>query len=495
MRPRPAVLMMIAILTAGCRSNTQAAEPPVTETHEWFTASLGDRRIGYMHVLTRPVQRDGRTLLQYVATDHVVVNILGTKMEQTTVAVTLCDQDYRPLESEVTIRSGGRDMAVTARFFPDRIECAKTTAEGTVNKVVPVPDGVQLVADERALVEQGAVTVGKSVDMYQFNPLTLGIDHHVLTGLRQESVNIGGQDIAATLVELKSPYGLAQVWVDGEGRMLKLELPLMQAKLQFVRSTEAEATAAEPADASRVDLVVATAIRPATPIERPRDVERLELRIKGLEVLEAVPTDAGQQVSPDGDARRVVVTAITPESHGDHEELSPADREKYLAATTYIEADHPDMKAAAKEMLGADPPTEPLAIASRIHDAVHERIRWQANIGLFRSALEILHDPAGVCRDTAALFTGLCRAAGVPTRICAGLVYVNGAFMGHAWAESWVGWWQPFDATTASRYVDATHLKLAQGEEYTCVFQMLPALGSLSIEVLDVRHRPADGGR
>src|SRR5947209_1869987 len=74
-----------------------------------------------------------------------------------------------------------------------------------------------------------------------------------------------------------------------------------------------------------------------------------------------------------------------------------------------------------------------------------------------------------VCLDYATLYAALARAAGVPTRLCAGIVYAQGKFYYHAWAESYVGQWVAFDPTLYDpeqpvAYVDATHIKFAQGD-------------------------------
>ncbi len=79
----------------------------------------------------------------------------------------------------------------------------------------------------------------------------------------------------------------------------------------------------------------------------------------------------------------------------------------------------------------------------------------------------------------------------MPTRLCSGIVY--GDFQGkagfyyHAWAESWVGKWVAvdptlFDPSHPVNYVDATHIKFAQGD-VTQMFEMVSIVGRLKITV------------
>ncbi len=70
----------------------------------------------------------------------------------------------------------------------------------------------------------------------------------------------------------------------------------------------------------------------------------------------------------------------------------------------------------------------------------------------------------GDCNEHAVLFAALARAAGVPARIEAGLVYLNGRFYYHAWPNVYVGHWLEMDPTWGQHAVDATHLALVEGE-------------------------------
>jgi len=114
---------------------------------------------------------------------------------------------------------------------------------------------------------------------------------------------------------------------------------------------------------------------------------------------------------------------------------------------------------------------------------VNINMKSKADIGIMRSAVDVLHGKTGVCRDYAVLYAALARAAGIPTKMVSGLVYFEGRFYYHAWAESFVGEWVPFDATLTTDFVDATHIKLAEGEA-TSMFDMVKTMGALKAEVI-----------
>jgi hypothetical protein len=90
----------------------------------------------------------------------------------------------------------------------------------------------------------------------------------------------------------------------------------------------------------------------------------------------------------------------------------------------------------------------------------------------------------GDCNEHAVLLAALGRAAGLPTRVVAGTVYLDGAFYYHAWCEVWVGRWVSIDPTFHQFPADATHIKFVVGgpEEHMA---MMAIIGRLGIEVLD----------
>jgi hypothetical protein len=69
----------------------------------------------------------------------------------------------------------------------------------------------------------------------------------------------------------------------------------------------------------------------------------------------------------------------------------------------------------------------------------------------------------GDCTEHAVLMAAMCRAAGIPSRVAMGLVYMTGIFGGHAWTEVWIeGRWYGLDATIAAGQLDPLHLTLGR---------------------------------
>jgi transglutaminase-like putative cysteine protease len=61
------------------------------------------------------------------------------------------------------------------------------------------------------------------------------------------------------------------------------------------------------------------------------------------------------------------------------------------------------------------------------------------------------------------MFATYARAAGLPTRLVGGFVYLYGYFYFHAWPEIWLDEWIPVDPTLIQYPADATHIPLIEG--------------------------------
>jgi hypothetical protein len=78
----------------------------------------------------------------------------------------------------------------------------------------------------------------------------------------------------------------------------------------------------------------------------------------------------------------------------------------------------------------------------------------------------------------------LCRAVGIPAKVCTGVVYVNGSFYYHAWIEVYLDRWVSVDPTMNQFPADVTHIKFIEGDMEN-QFAVLKLVGKLDIEILE----------
>ena len=99
------------------------------------------------------------------------------------------------------------------------------------------------------------------------------------------------------------------------------------------------------------------------------------------------------------------------------------------------------------------------------------------------SAVRVLEDPRGDCNAAATLFVALARATGLPARTVSGLIYLNGRFYYHAWAEVLLNDWIAVDPTFDQFPADAAHVRVAIGGLARQI-ELVPLIGRLKLEVL-----------
>jgi len=119
----------------------------------------------------------------------------------------------------------------------------------------------------------------------------------------------------------------------------------------------------------------------------------------------------------------------------------------YLYPSRYCESDK--LQWLANQQFGHLPPGYQRVEAIRAW--VNARTRYLSSISNFStSAVDTLHQQAGVCRDFAHLMIALCRALNSPARFCSGLDYGADPALGptdfHAYVEAFLsGRWYIFD--------------------------------------------------
>jgi transglutaminase-like putative cysteine protease len=116
-----------------------------------------------------------------------------------------------------------------------------------------------------------------------------------------------------------------------------------------------------------------------------------------------------------------------------------------------------------------------------VHDSLDKRITFGVP-----NALRVLETKSGDCNEHTQLFVALARAIGIPARIAAGLVYLDGKFYYHAWPEVLLTDWTAVDPTFGQFPADAAHLRFVIGG-LAQQADLLRLMGNLRIDVLDVK--------
>jgi transglutaminase-like putative cysteine protease len=143
--------------------------------------------------------------------------------------------------------------------------------------------------------------------------------------------------------------------------------------------------------------------------------------------------------------------------------IDPKGFEEHLKATALMEVDSPRARGLAKEIVGDA--TDAREAARRIADWVFTNLVKGPTELLQPTMLQILDSMIGDCSEHALLFTGLCRAAGIPVRQCSGYVCIGSDWGAHSWCEVWVGRWIGADPTTNEIGTRARYILLSRPDE------------------------------
>jgi hypothetical protein len=273
-------------------------------------------------------------------------------------------------------------------------------------------------------------------------------------------------------------------WFDHHGKPL-LELALRGVIISALEDEDsAKRYVAVGALNRKEGLLEFALIRPERPIDRPREVSALKVALSGVDRLP--PTDLAQRCARDGaetlcEMRGAVVGTVS--ASGDE-----SARERYLRSSVTVQSRDPAIARLAATIVGKAPPEEGVARILRWLDANVEK----APLDVF-SALDVLEKRKAECQGHAYLYAAFARAAGIPTRVVNGLAYSDAlnAFLYHTWAESLIGSdWIAVDPTFGQPAVDATHIKLFEGEQLAELLPLLDWIGRVRIRVLAVEHAP-----
>jgi transglutaminase-like putative cysteine protease len=245
----------------------------------------------------------------------------------------------------------------------------------------------------------------------------------------------------------------------------------------LLRVTAQQALNTDWTASTALDLVASAAVPVAHPIDDARSRRSLRVRVSGISV-EEVPTD-DEQVRQGAE---LTITRPTLDQLTSYRvPYNQTDHGEDLRATTFLQVENPKIQAAAHAVVGDE--RDALRAARRINNWVYGTLRKVPTISI-PNALQVLDMGEGDCNEHAVLFAAMARAAGIPTRTVAGVVYLDGAFLYHAWCEVWLGRWVPIDPALHQFPADATHIKFVVGgpEEQ---LGMIGIIGRLGLDILD----------
>jgi transglutaminase-like putative cysteine protease len=439
---------------------------------QWMGIYHQDQKIGYTYSSLKPAGE------QFVFTETSLLRLTVLDAPQT-VRTSMhghLGRDFALRDVDFELSSGVGNLHAMAVVDGKQLRLTLRTGKEVSGQVLPLDQPVYLPAPLRASLGTTALQPGRVIEALVFDPTALRNDRMRVTVVGREPVPHAASAVEAWRVTEEFRGLQTTAWIDASGAVLREEGPM---GFVTVRQSAEQATAQDWATQTALDVVASAAIPVTRPIADARQRMTLQVRLSGINV-EDVPSD-GEQVR---DGALVTVTRPALSSvHSYRLPYSGGDHNQELAPTAFLQSDHPRIRAAARAGVGEE--QDALRAAARLNDWTYASLRKVPTISI-PNALQVLDMGEGDCNEHAVLLAALARASGIPSRVVAGAVYLDGAFLYHAWCEVWLGRWVSIDPAFHQFPADATHIKFVVGgpEQHVA---MLSVIGRLRIEVLDDR--------
>ncbi len=233
------------------------------------------------------------------------------------------------------------------------------------------------------------------------------------------------------------------------------------------------------------DVLVANAAYVDKAIVDPRGRKSLRLEIKGPLTSAHLFNDERQFLAQKGDSFDFVGRAIAMDGFAPAAlPITDDSVVEWTKPTRFVQSDDPKVIEKAREIVGDE--KDSMKAAEKLCTWVFQNVETSFSARL-TNALEVLNSLEGDCTEHSVLFVALARAAGLPAREVAGLIYMDGSkpgFYFHEWAKVWVGKWVDMDPTWNQPLADVTHIKLGEGDIFQQA-QLMPIIGKIQVVVLD----------
>ena len=460
------VMIMFLVINPSDKSEPLlpiSVQPQAVALNQWFGVYLQQQKIGYLHRAMQPTEAG------YFLEEE---GQLRLKLGETLQIVHLNTKAWTTNRSELE------------RFeFRLKSEAVRMQVEGVVHPgvmLVKINNNGQF-QEERILLSQ-PVHLPTSLEVFLirqnpqpgqrfifslFDPTTLSQGKMEVEIEGIEMMKVGAE--TKPVLRMKGHFrGLTvHSWITEDGRVLREESP---GGMILLAQHEAQARVLQASD-TIPDLLSLAAAPASQPIPNPRAIRSLMVKVQGMEGAEA--------------QRVFSIIVPQPNELATYRLPYAGDKslEPYMRSERFIQSDHPKIQAAAHEAIGSE--TDARLATERLTRWVYRRLKKEYTVSL-PDALTVLELKAGDCNEHTVLFTALARAAGIPTRMAAGVVYLNDRFYYHAWPEVWLGQWVAVDPTFGQALADATHLRLVIGGLDQQV-QLASSIGRLKVEVISFR--------
>ncbi len=456
---RPSTVIALDVIT----------EEGVRTGDEWSGIYQQGRKIGYAH--TR-ILREAETyhLLEESELDLLV---LGSVRRVKTVINSYTTKNFILKYFNFTMRSEMSSMEIKGAVVGKKLILDILTGGQTRTERIRLKEAPYLAPNIKPSLILLGLEPGRKYRFPLFNPATMSMEDAFISVEARERIKVGDRE--QTVYKLKETFqGLdAYTWMTEDGDTIKEESPLGYMLLKESMSEALKRDKKGPA----VDVISLVMI-PSNRIDNPAQTRSLKAKLTGA-ALQGFELEGDRQLLKDN----VVEILVQLNSTAYDLPYRGADLNEFLQPTPLVQSDDKKIKDRAARILANE--KKALEAAKKLNEWVYASIQKKPVVSI-PSALEVLNQRIGDCNEHTTLYTALARAAGIPARMAAGIVYMRDGFYYHAWPEVWLGQWTAVDPTFNQFPADATHIRFVTGN-LDRQSDILKLVGKLKVEVLEYK--------
>jgi hypothetical protein len=373
--------------------------------------------------------------------------------------------------------NSGRSQYAVKGTMSDRVMTIETRSAGDHRQIeIEIEDKPYMLAGLLNAVSAARPGTGDKFVFHIFDPGTMAQQPVYVEVMGQEQLELLEKPVAATKISLSLNGNTQLAWIDENGDVLK-EKGLLGIQLE--RTSRQDALYGQALTASQ-DLTQSASVASNVTLENVDQRQRLVLEIGGIP-FNRLQLKGGRQLLVDKvlTINKELLTGlpskVNPDDLGELEKV-------FLQPSPFIQSDHEKIKTLVHQILGPDTGRTPLEQTRKLMEWVYQNIEKRPVLSL-PDALSTLDNRMGDCNEHAVLMAALARAAGIPCRIEAGLVYLRGRFYYHAWNIVYVGRWITVDSLFGQMPADVSHIRFTTGTQQQQI-DIIGVIGKVQLRVI-----------
>lgn len=441
---------------------------------DWMRIYLNGEQVGYSKTSLVEGRYQGRKVYLLNNETNLYLLVAGANQNIQVTGNSVLDTDLTLLNFNQELDTGGHRLRVRGTFGEKQLKLAINSGTGDIQRLIPLTSKCYSAELVNLIMFRDKFPIGKKYLLPIFDPTTLSANNFEVETISKSTISIKGQRYPAFEVQERFKGVTQTIWVNEKGEILKEIANLAGLNLVAVREFNPDKSELQVVHRSTQDLLINSAIESNRELKNSRELKELTVRLNNI----AIDTIQGQRVE-NGSVILHIHTIDLNRLPPYAEQINIRQFIRYLAPSPLVQSTDPEIVKKAKEIAGNTP--DAVKAASKLTRWVYGNVNKRILLSV-PSAVDVLKTREGDCNEHSVLFAALSRSLGIPTKIIAGIVYKDGYFFYHAWNEVWVGQWVPIDSTFGQTAVDATHIKLIEGDLDQQV-QLLSLVGKLQVEI------------